>query len=85
MTQINCYLEKCIYCKDYTCTRNEITLILLNKDAAMGIKSETLCHEIMHGILVHIGRDDLSHDETFVTALGNAIWQTFDVRCLDEG
>jgi len=56
--------------------------ILINKDAAMEIKSETLCHEIMHGILVHIGREDLSQDETLVTALGNAIWQTFDVRYL---
>ena len=59
--------------------------ILINKDAALAIKSETLCHEIMHGILVHIGRDDLSQDETFVTALGNAIWQSFNVRYMDEG
>ena len=59
--------------------------ILINKDANLAIKSETLCHEIMHGILVHIGRDDLSQDETLVTALGNAIWQTFNVRWMDEG
>jgi Zn-dependent peptidase ImmA (M78 family) len=57
--------------------------ILLNKDAADEIKSETLFHEIMHGILVHIGRDDLSQDETFVTALGNAVWQSFIVRDID--
>lgn len=59
--------------------------ILINKDANIEIKSETLCHEIMHGILVHIGREDLSQDETLVTALGNSIRQTFDVRYLDEG
>lgn len=59
--------------------------ILINKDANIEIKSETLCHEIMHGILVHIGRDDLSNDEQFVTALGNAIYQAFNVRYLDEG
>ncbi len=58
--------------------------ILLNKDAAMEIRYETLCHEIMHGILVHIGREDLSQDETLVTALGNAVYQTFNVRYLDE-
>ena len=58
--------------------------ILLNNDAAMEIRYETLCHEIMHGILVHIGREDLSQDETLVTALGNAVYQTFNVRYLDE-
>ena len=58
--------------------------ILLNKDAAREIRYETLCHEIMHGILVHIGREDLSQDETLVTALGNAVYQTFNVRYLDE-
>lgn len=26
MTKVNCFLEKCVYCKDYTCTRDEITL-----------------------------------------------------------
>ena len=31
----------------------------------------------MHGILVHIGRADLSEDETFVQSLGNAIFQSF--------
>ena len=26
MTKVNCFLEKCVYCKDYTCARDEITL-----------------------------------------------------------
>jgi len=26
MTKINCFLDKCIYCKDYVCTKDEITL-----------------------------------------------------------
>lgn len=51
--------------------------IRINKNMAETVKSETLCHEIMHAILVHIGRADLSEDETFVQALGNAINQTF--------
>jgi hypothetical protein len=38
---------------------------------------ETITHEIIHAILVHIGRSDLSEDETFVQALGNAVYQTF--------
>ena len=55
-------------------------IITLNKDMSAEVKEETLHHEIMHGILVHIGRDDLSMDETFVTALGNAVYQTFQLR-----
>lgn len=54
--------------------------IVINKDSHPYIKQETLCHEIVHGILVHIGRQDLSNDETFVQALGNAINQTFSVK-----
>ena len=54
--------------------------IVINKASNPYIKQETLCHEIVHGILVHIGRDDLSNDETFVQALGNAINQTFSVK-----
>ena len=54
--------------------------IIINKDMPKEMKAETLCHEIVHGILVHIGRQDLSNDETFVQALGNAINQSFEVR-----
>ena len=41
---------------------------------------ETLCHEMLHGILVHIGRGDLSADEALVQALANAIYQGFEVK-----
>ena len=51
--------------------------ILINKDLSEELKQETLCHEILHGMLVHIGRPDLSQDESFVTALSNAIYQAF--------
>ena len=51
--------------------------IRVNKDMADAVKSETITHEIIHAILVHIGRSDLSEDETFVQALGNAVYQTF--------
>lgn len=51
-----------------------------NADLRLIRKQETLCHEIVHGILVHIGRQDLSNDETLVQALGNAINQSFVVR-----
>lgn len=54
--------------------------IRINKDLPPQAAAETLCHEIMHGILVHIGRDDLSSDEQFVQSLSNAVYQSFDVK-----
>ncbi len=54
--------------------------IYLNKNLSDDVKQETLCHEITHALLVYIGRQDLSNDEPFVQALGNAIHQTFIPR-----
>lgn len=51
--------------------------IRINKGLTKAGKRETLCHEILHAILIHIGRPDLSDDETFVQSLGNAIFQSF--------
>ena len=53
--------------------------IRLNKDMHEAIKEETLCHEIVHGILVHIGYDELSNDEQFVSAFSNALNQSFKI------
>lgn len=53
--------------------------IRINKDMAEAVKQETLVHEIVHAVLVHIGRADLSEDETFVQSFANAINQTFEV------
>lgn len=54
--------------------------IKINKDCCEEIKNATLCHEILHGMLVHIGRPDLSCDEQFVVALGNAINESFTIK-----
>ena len=54
--------------------------IILNKYLAEPVKQETLAHEIVHAILVHIGRPDLSEDETFVQSFANAINQTFELK-----
>lgn len=54
--------------------------IRINKDMTEENKKETLCHEIMHGIFVHLGYNDYANDEQLVQALGNAIYQTFDIR-----
>lgn len=54
--------------------------ISINKDMPKELKEETLCHEIVHGILIHIGRSEMSEDEIFVQSLANAIYQTFEIK-----
>lgn len=54
--------------------------IRINKDMAAEAKEETICHEMIHGILVHLGYSEQSQDEQFVQALANAIYQSFDIR-----
>lgn len=54
--------------------------IRINKDMAKDAKEETICHEIVHGILVHLGYSEQSQDETFVQGLANAIYQGFDIK-----
>lgn len=51
--------------------------IYINKDLSDDAKQETLCHEILHALLLYIGRQDLTNDEQFVQTLGNVIYQTF--------
>lgn len=57
--------------------------ILINQDSHPGIKKEALCHEMVHGILVHLGYQDMANDEQLVQALGNAICQGFEIKNLD--
>lgn len=54
--------------------------IRINKDMPQESKDETLCHEMVHGMLIHMGYDQLSQDEKFVQALGNAIYQGFSIK-----
>lgn len=54
--------------------------IFLNEDLSEDAKAETLIHEVTHALLVYIGRSDLTAEETFVQALGNAIYQTFNLK-----
>jgi ssRNA-specific RNase YbeY (16S rRNA maturation enzyme) len=57
--------------------------ILINRNATKAIREETLCHEVIHGILVHLGYEELNDNEQFVSALSNAIYQSFDVKVYD--
>lgn len=52
-------------------------VIKISKDVSKEQQDEALCHEILHGILVHIGKDVLSQDESLVQSLSNAIYQSF--------
>lgn len=54
--------------------------IRINKESNAQVKKEVICHEMMHGILFHIGYTDLSNDEQFVQAVANAINQGFDIK-----
>lgn len=54
--------------------------IKLNKDLPEEAMEETLVHEILHGIFVHLGYNDEAQNEQFVQALANAVNQTFVLR-----
>lgn len=56
--------------------------IKISKDVSKEQQDEALCHEILHGILVHIGKDELSQDESFVQCLSNALYQSFEPKFL---
>lgn len=58
--------------------------IRINKNMPQENKDETLCHEMVHGMLIHIGYDELSQNEKFVQALGNAIYQGFSIKAKKE-
>ena len=58
--------------------------IKINKNMNIISKKETICHEMVHGILVHLGYNDMNNDEQFVQALGNAIYQGFEIKNMDD-
>lgn len=58
--------------------------IRVNKDMTDTSKKETICHEMVHGILIHLGYNDYAQDEQLVQALGNAIYQGFEIKAESE-
>lgn len=54
--------------------------IHINNGLTEELKQEVLCHEILHGILMHLGYSDQNQDEQFVQAVANAISQTFIIN-----
>lgn len=58
----------------------EDCIIKMRKGINSDYYRQTLIHEMMHGILSMIGRNDLTSDETFVQSLALAISQSFDIK-----
>lgn len=59
-------------------------IIKINKDMPQESKNESICHEMVHGILVHLGFNEEAQNEHFVQALGNAIYQGFKIKEVEE-
>lgn len=57
--------------------------IIINKNLSKAMYNETLIHEMVHGILVHLGYNELSEDEKFVQSLANGISHGFDIKKVD--
>ena len=47
--------------------------ITLKKGMTKKFEKETLIHEMIHGVLHHIGRYELAEDEEFVQGLANGL------------
>lgn len=54
--------------------------ILLKRSLPKQVKKSVLFHEILHGLLLELGYNDLSENETFVQSLSNAMYQTFKLK-----
>ena len=54
--------------------------IRINKNAAEPMQMQALFHEMLHGMLIQIGRNEESQDETFVQSLSNALYQSFQIK-----
>lgn len=54
--------------------------IRINKDASPEMQMQTLFHEMVHGMLIMIGRNEEASDECFVQAFANALYQSFRLK-----
>lgn len=59
--------------------------IKINKNMPKALKMETICHEMVHGIFFHIGCSETAQNEQLVQALGNAIYQGFEIKDIEKG
>jgi predicted metal-dependent peptidase len=59
--------------------------IQIKESLPQEVKDEVLIHEIVHGILQHIGEVDLCADERFVQALASGIYNSGLLLQIEEG
>lgn len=55
-------------------------LILIKKGLPKKLKKSVIFHEVLHGILVQLGYNEQSADETFVQSVSNAMYQIFEFK-----
>ena len=58
--------------------------IQICKEMSAEAKKETLFHEMVHGMLAHLGYDTEGNNETFVQGLANAIYQGFEIKDTEQ-
>jgi ssRNA-specific RNase YbeY (16S rRNA maturation enzyme) len=61
----------------------DCTIHISKRQCEQSLK-ETLCHEMVHGMLEHLGYRELNDDEQFVQSLANAIYQGFEIKAESE-
>ena len=54
--------------------------IRINESASAEMQKQTLFHEMLHGMLVLIGRTEEGNDEQFVQSLSLAMFNSFDIK-----
>lgn len=59
--------------------------ILIKKKLPKKLKRQVLFHEVLHGILVQLGYNELSDDETFVQSLSVVMSQMFEMKGEADG
>lgn len=55
-------------------------VIRINENMPDEMQEATLVHEMLHGILSHLGYNNLANDEVFVCGLANEIYRGFSIR-----
>ena len=58
--------------------------IRINSKATDELQMQSLYHEMLHGMLVLIVRNEESSDESFVQCLSNALYQSFQLKRADS-
>ena len=54
--------------------------IRINESASAEMQKQTLFHEMLHGMLVLIGRTEEGNDEQFVQSLSLAMFNSFEIK-----